>query len=186
MEEGRHYNRIGSMEDHRCAGTEVNGPSTKREGLMEKLTVGSSSYRWALLPLRLIVGFGFLAHGLAKWNRGPEKFAKLLALIGTPAPGMTAWVVTGVELLGGVAIMLGALVVIASIPLIVSMLVAMLTIHVHYGFSAVNTIGLTATGPVFGPPGYEINLLYISALVAVALAGPGALSVDEWLRARRS
>jgi putative oxidoreductase len=137
------------------------------------------------LPLRLIVGYGFFAHGLAKFNRGPEKFAKLLAVIGTPFPGMTAWVVTVVELLGGIAIIVGALVLVTSIPLLVSMVVAMLTIHVHYGFSAINTIGLTATGPVFGPPGYEINLLYICALVALALAGPGALSVDGWLRSRR-
>ena len=139
---------------------------------------------WALVPLRVIVGVGFLAHGLAKWHRGPEKFAKLLQLIGTPSPLATAWLVTGLEVLGGIAIIIGAFVLLASIPLFMSMVVAMLTIHVHYGFSAVNTVGLTATGPVFGPPGYEINLLYMCALAALALVGPGALSVDQWLRSR--
>ena len=139
---------------------------------------------WALLPLRVIVGVGFLAHGMAKWHRGPDKFAKLLQLIGTPSPLVTAWLVTGLEVLGGLAIIIGAFVLLASIPLFISMVVAMLTIHVHYGFSAVNTIGLTATGPVFGPPGYEINLLYMCALAALALVGPGALSVDQWLRSR--
>ena len=108
---------------------------------------------WALLPLRVIVGVGFLAHGMAKWHRGPDKFAKLLQLIGTPSPLVTAWLVTGLEVLGGLAIIIGAFVLLASIPLFISMVVAMLTIHVHYGLSAVNTIGLTATGPVFGPPG---------------------------------
>jgi putative oxidoreductase len=122
---------------------------------------------------------------MAKWNRGPEKFAKLLTVIGVPAPGITARVVVGVELLGGLAIMLGVLVLLAIVPLIGSMIVAMFTIHVHYGFSAVNTIGLTATGPVLGPPGYEINLLYVGALMALALSGPGALSVDGWLRSKR-
>jgi putative oxidoreductase len=39
---------------------------------------------------------------------------------------------------------------------------------------------------VFGSPGYEINLLYIGALLALALAGPGAWSVDGWLRRRRA
>ena len=53
---------------------------------MSKLTAGALSHQWALLPLRLVVGYGFLAHGMAKWNRGPDKFAKLLAVIGTPAP----------------------------------------------------------------------------------------------------
>ena len=137
---------------------------------------------WALLPLRVIVGVGFLAHGMAKWHRGPDKFAQLLQLIGTPSPLVTAWLVTGLEVLGGLAIIIGAFVLLASIPLFISMVVAMLTIHVHYGFSAVNTIGLTATGPVFGPPGYEISLLYMCALAALALVGPGALSVDQWLR----
>ena len=152
---------------------------------MYKLTTAVISHRWALLPLRLVVGYGFFAHGMAKWNRGPEKFAKLLTVIGVPAPGITARVVVGVELLGGLAIILGVLVLLASVPLIGSMIVAMFTIHVHYGFSAVNTIGLTATGPVLGPPGYEINLLYVGALLALALSGPGALSVDGWLRSRR-
>ena len=152
---------------------------------MYKLTTAVISHQWALLPLRLVVGYGFFAHGIAKWNRGPEKFANLLTVIGVPAPGITARVVVGVELLGGLAIMLGVLVLLASVPLIGSMIVAMFTIHVHYGFSAVNTIGLTATGPVLGPPGYEINLLYVGALLALALSGPGALSVDGWLRSRR-
>ena len=152
---------------------------------MYKLTTAAISHQWALLPLRLVVGYGFFAHGIAKWNRGPEKFAKLLTVIGVPAPGITARVVVGIELLGGLAIMLGVLVLLASVPLIGSMIVAMFTIHVHYGFSAVNTIGLTATGPVLGPPGYEINLLYVGALLALALTGPGALSVDCWLRSRR-
>jgi hypothetical protein len=34
----------------------------------------------------------------------------------------------------------------------------MFTVHLKYGVSAVNTIGLTADGPRFGPPGYEVNL----------------------------
>jgi len=152
---------------------------------MYKLTAGALSHQWALLPLRLVVGYGFLAHGMATWNRGPDKFAKLLAVVGTPAPTIAARVVIGVELLGGLAIVLGALVLLATIPLVASMVVAMFTIHVKYGFSAVNTIGLTATGPVLGPPGYEINLLYIGALLALALTGPGALSVDAWLSSRR-
>jgi putative oxidoreductase len=142
--------------------------------------------RWALLPLRLVVGFGFLAHGWAKWSRGPGGFAKLLAQIGAPVPAVSAWVVTLTEILGGIAILLGALVAIVSIPLMVSMLVAMFTVQLRFGFSSVNTIGLTPSGPVFGPPGYEINLLYIGALLAIALAGPGAWSVDEWFHRRRA
>ena len=140
----------------------------------------------ALLPLRLIVGFGFLAHGAAKWGRGPEHFGALLAQIGTPLPVTAAWAVTLVEVFGGLAIMAGAFVALASVPLIVSMLVAMFTVQLRYGFSSVNTIGLTPAGPVFGPPGYEINLLYIAALIALAVSGPSAVSVDRWRAQRQS
>jgi putative oxidoreductase len=54
-------------------------------------------------------------------------------------------------------------------------------VHLKYGFSSVNTIGLTADGPKFGPPGYEVNLLYIAGLLALALGGAGDFSVDRIL-----
>jgi putative oxidoreductase len=57
----------------------------------------------------------------------------------------------------------------------------MFTIHIQYGFSAVKTIGLTTNGPVFGPPGYEINLVYIAGLAALILLGSGRWSADSWL-----
>jgi putative oxidoreductase len=66
------------------------------------------------------------------------------------------------------------------------MLVAMFTVQLRYGFSSVNTIGLTPTGPIFGPPGYEINLLYIGALVALALSRPSVFSIDAWIARHRS
>lgn len=125
-------------------------------------------------------------HGLVKLGRGPDKFGKLLALIGVPMPVPTAWMVTSVEILGGLALLAGAFVALASIPLIGTMLVAMFTIHIHNGFSAVNTVGLSPTGPLFGPPGYEINLLYIGALVALALGDVTPLSVDALVSARRA
>jgi putative oxidoreductase len=147
---------------------------------------GFRACSWALLALRLVVGFGFLAHGWAKWSRGPAGFARLLAQIGVPLPQLSAWVVTLSEVLGGIAILAGLFVAIAGIPLIVSMLVAMFTVQLRFGFSSVNTIGLTADGPVFGPPGYEINLLYIGALLVLAFAGPSAWSADAWLARRRA
>ena len=140
--------------------------------------------RWAPVPLRLIMGIGFMNHGWAKWTRGPEDFGKLLQQLGLPMPELTAWAVTLLELAGGLALIVGAFVAIVSIPLMISMFVAMITIHVHYGFSAIKTIGLSASGPVFGPPGYEINLLYIAGLLVLVLAGAGPLSIDQLLRRR--
>jgi putative oxidoreductase len=139
---------------------------------------------WGLVPLRLIVGYGYIAHGAAKWTAGPASFGKLLHFLGAPAPFATAWVVMLLEIFGGVAVVAGLFVEIVSVPLIISMLVAMFTVHIRYGFSSIHTIGLTPSGPVFGPPGYEINLLYIGALLALALLGSGPLSLDGWLVSR--
>ena len=137
--------------------------------------------QWAPLPIRLVIGYGFIAHGWAKLSRGPAGFARLLDQIGAPLPELTAWVSVFVEILGGLAILVGAFVAVVSVPLIVMMLVAMFTVHLRYGFSAINTIGLTADGPQFGPPGYEVNLLYIAGLLALILGGAGPFSIDRLL-----
>src|SRR6267378_1962126 len=141
--------------------------------------------QWVPLSLRLVLGFGFMAHGWAKLSRGPSGFAKLLTQIGAPLPETTAWVSTFVELLGGLAIFVGAFVEVVSVPLIVMMLVAMFTVHLKYGFSSIKTIGLTEDGPRFGPPGYEVNLLYIAGLVALILGGAGTLSIDRFLMRKK-
>lgn len=138
----------------------------------------------APLILRVAIGFGFIAHGWAKLTRGPEAFAKLLTVLHLPAPQLMAWVTTITEVLGGLVLLAGAFVSIVSIPLICTMLVAMFTIHIHYGFSAVKTIGITAAGPQFGPPGYEINILYIAGLVSLIITGAGRLSIDAVMAKR--
>ena len=140
--------------------------------------------RWAPVPIRIILGLGFMAHGLAKWSRGPGMFAELLKQAHVPLPLANAWMVTLLEIFGGLALLIGAFVAIVSVPLIVSMLGAMFTVNIKFGFSAVNTIGLTPNGPKLGPPGYEINLLYIACLVALILVGTGPWSIDA-LRSRR-
>jgi putative oxidoreductase len=139
---------------------------------------------WVPIPIRMILGVGFMVHGWAKWSRGPAAFAQLLKQVGVPLPLANAWLVTLLEIFGGLALLTGAFVAIVSIPLILSMLGAMFTVNIKYGFSAVNTIGLTPQGPQLGPPGYEINLLYIAGLVALILGGAGPLSIDA-LRSRR-
>jgi len=150
--------------------------------MFRKILWPAFACRWTLLPLRLAIGIGFLVHGLAKWSRGPEKFGLLLQQAGVPFPLHTAWMVTLLEVFGGFAMIIGLLVTLVSVPLVISMAVAIFTVQIRYGFSSVNTIGLTPSGPVFGPPGYEINLLYIAGLLALALSEPTALSVDRMLR----
>jgi putative oxidoreductase len=139
----------------------------------------------ALLPVRLMIGFGFLAHGYAKLARGPEHFADVLTAMGLPLPMILAWLTTGLELVGGLALMLGAWVVPLSVPLGVVMLTALFGVHLQYGFSSIKLQAVTATGAVFGQPGIEVNLLYIAALATLALHGPAPLSVDRWLAHRK-
>lgn len=141
--------------------------------------------KWALLPLRLIIGYGFMAHGFAKLSRGPEGFAGILQTIGVPAPGLMAWLTALVEFFGGLAIIAGALVAIVSIPLAITMLVAMFTVHLPYGFSSIKLMGMTESGPQFGTPGYEVNLLYIAGLLTLVLGGTGPLSIDRMLERRK-
>lgn len=141
--------------------------------------------KWTLLPLRLITGFGFMAHGYAKLSRGPEGFARILQTIGVPAPSLAAWMTALVEFFGGLVIIAGAFVAIASIPLIIVMLVAMFTVHLPYGFSAIKLMVMTASGPQFGTPGYEVNFLYIAGLLTLILGGAGPLSIDNMLVQRK-
>ena len=140
---------------------------------------------WTILPLRLMIGFGFAAHGYAKLSRGPENFATILTAIGVPQPHLMAWVTSLLELIGGISLMAGAFVVPLSLPLAVIMLTAMFSIHFQYGFSSIKLKAVTTSGAEFGPIGYEMNLLYLAGLLTLVLIGPGSLSIDHWLRMRK-
>jgi putative oxidoreductase len=140
---------------------------------------------WAPLPLRLIVGFGFMEHGYAKLLKGPEAFASILHALGVPAPHFMAWLTILTELLGGLAVFLGAFVSMVSVPLACVLLTAMFSVHLRYGFSSINLIKVTPMGAVFGPPGYECDLIYLAFIATLVLGGSGPLSIDRFLSRRR-
>ncbi len=140
--------------------------------------------RWAPIPLRLIVGYGFMQHGFAKLDRGPEAFAGILQTIGVPAPHVTAWLTILTELLGGLAVLSGAFVRIVSVPMTAVLLVAMLAVHLPYGFSSIKLLAVTSTGPTFGPVGYEVVLLYLACLAALVIGGSGPFAVDGLIAKR--
>ena len=146
---------------------------------------GFAINRWPLLPLRLIVGFGFLEHGLAKLAKGPDAFANILQAMGVPAAHFMAWSTIVVEILGGLAVILGLSVALASLPMAAVLLVAMFTVHLPYGFSSIKLEAVTAAGPQFGPPGYEVALLYLACLAALVLGGPGPLAIGGLIVKRR-
>ena len=135
---------------------------------------------YAAIPLRLIVGYGFLAHGFAKWHKGPNAFAGILSAIGVPSPQLMAWLTISTEILSGIAILMGAFISLVSIPAIIVLGVAVLTLHLPYGFTSIKLLGFSEGRAQFGPPGYECNLLYIACILALVLIGPSPWSVDNY------
>lgn len=137
---------------------------------------------WAPLPLRMIVGYGFMAHGYAKLARGPENFATVLHTLGVPEPFLLSWVTTVVELVGGAAVLVGGFIPLVSLPMAIVLLTAMFTVHYQYGFFSVKFAEVTEAGIKFGSVGYEIILLYLAGLMALVIGGPGRLSLDAFLQ----
>ncbi len=138
-------------------------------------------FRWTPLPLRLIVGYGFMAHGYAKVIHGPEHFFAILHAIGVPAPELMGWATILVELIGGFAVFIGAYVRLFSLPMAAVLLVAIFTVHLPYGFSSIKLQAVTAAGAQFGPPGYEVDVLYLACLASLVLGWSGPLSVEGLL-----
>ena len=141
--------------------------------------------KWAPIPLRLIVGYGFMEHGFAKLARGPDIFANILHAIGAPLSHFMAWSTILIEIFGGLAVLLGAAVALVSLPMAAVLLVAMFTVHLPYGFSSIKLLTITAAGAQFGQPGYETDLLYLACLAAIVLGGSGPLAIDGLVRKRR-
>jgi putative oxidoreductase len=134
---------------------------------------------WAILPMRLLVGYGFMEHGLAKLLRGPDAFVGVLQQLGVPLPHLAAWLTISTEILCGFAVLAGLFVSLASIPMAVVLLTAMFSVHLPYGFTSVKLLSVSASGAKFGPVGYEVDLLYLGALVSLLLQGPGPFAVDN-------
>ena len=117
---------------------------------MSTLTATTSAWRhlrarfapYAAIPLRLMVGYGFLAHGIAKWSKGPEVFAGILHAMGVPLPQVMAWVTIATEIVSGVAFLIGAFVPLVSVPAIILLTVAIFTVHLPYGFSSIKLLSV--------------------------------------------
>jgi putative oxidoreductase len=163
--------------------TEMRGDSAGARQIVAVFDIlrSSSIARWAPIPLRLIVGYGFAEHGFAKLLRGADNFTGILHAMGLPVPHVFAWLTIMTEIIGGISVGLGALVPLVSIPMAIVLLVAIFTVHLPYGFSSIKLQEITPNGAHFGQPGYETDLLYLACLASLVLGGSGPFAVDNWL-----
>jgi putative oxidoreductase len=123
-----------------------------------------------------------MEHGFAKLSRGPEAFAAILHAMGVPAPHFMAWLSILTELIGGLAVLLGAFVPLVSLPMAGLLFVAIVTVHLPYGFSSIKLTSVISGRAQFGPPGYEVDLLYLACLAALVFGGSGPLAIDHYFR----
>jgi putative oxidoreductase len=128
---------------------------------------------WAavgMLLLRLAVGIVLFAHGWQKLMvMGVPNVAGFFGAIGIPAPGIMAWIVTLIELVGGAALILGLFTRIVAPLVAIVMLVAILAVK-----RSVGLIGAEGTG-------YELDLLILGGALALLFAGPGIFALDRFL-----
>ncbi len=127
---------------------------------------------WGIAVLRVVVGIVFLMHGGQKlFIYGFRNVAGFMSQLGIPLPMVSAVVVTIVEFFGGAALLLGLVTRWAAILIGFDMLVAVVAVHLRGGF--------------FLPKGFEYALTLLAANIALALAGPGAASLDAVIAKRR-
>ena len=128
----------------------------------------------ATLVLRLVLAAVFLVHGYQKvFVYGFSGVTTSFTHMGVPIPGLIAPMICVLELLGGVAMLLGAFTRVVAALLACDMLGAIVFVHAKAGFSA-------------SKGGVELVLANLGMAVAIALLGAGAYSVDALLARRRA
>lgn len=125
----------------------------------------------AALLARLVIGAVFIVHGVLKWRIGASVIAGFLGMIHIPFAGFMAWVLILVEILGGLAIMLGIYMRQATRLLIFVLIVAILTVKLPIGL----------VGGAMQGPGYELDLGLLTTLILLQQTGPGMFSLAAFL-----
>ncbi|MCA5923720.1 DoxX family protein [Curtobacterium oceanosedimentum] len=125
----------------------------------------TTSTSLGLTALRIVLGAVFIAHGAQKFAQGIPTVAQGFSGMGVPLAEVAAPLVAGLELVGGVLLVLGIATRIVGVLLAVDMVVAGLLAHATAGFFAQEG-------------GFEYVLVLAVASLAVALTGPGRFSVD--------
>lgn len=140
----------------------------------------SARAQWGLLVLRLAVGLIFFVHGWMNLLGGREAFLHaMFAMAGWAAPNLLIWTLTGLEFLGGLALLLGMFTRPAAFLLSMEMVGAMALFYVREG------LVIVAVPNVPLAYAFEYPLALVGALVCLALAGPGYYALENRLTPRR-
>ena len=121
----------------------------------------------SLLFMRLVLAYGFYEPAMMKW-RDISAVSEWFHAIGIPFSTLNAYMAATTELTGVFLLAFGFLTRLISLPLMVVMIVAIVTVHLPNGFSA-------------GENGFEIPLYYMIMLFALLAHGPGRFSLDRLL-----
>ena len=121
----------------------------------------------SLLFIRLILAYGFYEPAKMKWN-DISSVAEWFGSMGFPLPTLQAYMAASTEALGVLLLTLGLATRLISIPLIVVMIVAIVTVHLAHGFSS-------------GDNGFEIPLYYMLMLLVLVGHGAGKFSIDHFI-----
>lgn len=116
--------------------------------------------------LRAILGLTFFIHGLSKFQGGISNTVGFFDSIGIP--GFLAYIAAFVELIGGIALILGLGTRIVSILFVVIMLGAIFSVKLSAGFLG---NGQTA--------GYELELVLLAMSIYFAVANGSRFSLDN-------
>ena len=128
----------------------------------------------APLVLRVVLGGLFIWHGIDKFDAGISMVEEMFTMWGVPAPGLAAPLVAIVEIVGGVALVLGLATRVAAMLLSVVMIGALIYVK--------QDLGIISSGPM---PGAELDLALLAGLVALVVLGPGRFSPDDRLGVER-
>src|SRR3954468_20271781 len=153
------------------------------EKVREWVTVRPETAPNATLLLRIMAGSGFLWEGILKFafaNQGVGRFTK----IGMPFPALTAHFIGGLEIVGGVLLLLGLATRLIAIPFLIEMVVAILSTKIPL-FLGTSPLPLPPAPPTIGMWAvlHEVRSEWAQLLVCAFLlrAGPGPISVDALL-----
>lgn len=122
------------------------------------------------LFFRLILAYGFYNPALMKWGN-IDGIAEWFGGMGIPFPTLNAYLAASTEMAAVILLPLGLATRFISIPLIITMIVAIVTVHLSNGFEAGNN-------------GFEIPLYYMLMLFALVVQGGGKISLDHIIAKR--